>query len=99
MMEGEKLFNFSVITLNTRGLRDYEKRRKIFNWLHKKVGSSGICYLLETHSDPVTAESWKYQWRGPVFFSHGRTDSCGVMTLVGTNLEFTTKTVIVDTKG
>ena len=39
-----------IISLNTAGLGDYAKRRKIFNYLKKQVSCKGVVFLQETHS-------------------------------------------------
>ena len=31
---------------------------------------------------------WKTQWKGKLYFSHGSNHSCGVMVLVGGDLDF-----------
>ena len=42
--------SFDVVTLNVRGLRDYTKRKKIFQYLKKQTTSKGIVFLQETHT-------------------------------------------------
>ena len=44
--------NLDVLTLhvNVKGLRDYRKRRKIFNYIKKHILPEGIFFLQETHS-------------------------------------------------
>ena len=43
-------FNFDIISLNTAGLGDFTKRRKLFNYMKKNVSRNGIILLQETHS-------------------------------------------------
>ena len=42
--------NFDAISLNTRGLGNFIKRKKIFNYVKKHVSRRGIILLQETHS-------------------------------------------------
>ena len=45
-----KDLNFDMISLNAQGLRDYTKRRKVFNFMKKHTSSKGIIFMQETHS-------------------------------------------------
>ena len=36
--------------------------------------------LQETHSSLANEKKWVDELKGPIFFSHGKTDSCGVAT-------------------
>ena len=40
--------NLDIISLNTAGLGDFTKRRKIFNYLKKHVSRKGAVFLQET---------------------------------------------------
>ena len=82
---------FSLLSLNVQGMRKYKSRRGILNWLSKHGGHSGIWFLQETHSSLVDKNSWKNQWRSNMYFSHGTKLSCGVMTLIGKDIEFSLK--------
>ena len=42
--------NLDIISLNTAGLGDFTKRRKIFSYLKEHVSREGIVFLQETHS-------------------------------------------------
>ena len=64
-------FNFEVITLNVRGLREFKKRRKIFDWIKKHISKESIMLLKETHSDEKIENIWTSQWHGDLRFSHG----------------------------
>ena len=91
--------DINFLSVNARGLRNYVKRRKAFNWVYKPHGANSICFIQEAHSDYKTEKSWKHLWRGESFFSHGSTKSCGVITLIGQNIRFKVFDKIIDDKG
>ena len=53
---------------------------KINTILQRKIGSTGVLFLQETHSSSKVEQKWKEDFKGHVFFSHGKTNSCGVLT-------------------
>ena len=70
--------NFDVISLNTAGLGDFIKRRKVFNYLKKHVSRKGIVFLQETHSLRKDEKMWTNQFgcgTGSIIFSHGKSDA------------------------
>ena len=42
--------------------------------------SNGFIFLQETHSSIKDEKVWNNEFRGQLFFSHGKTDFCGVAT-------------------
>ena len=89
--------NFKLLTLNARGIRSFEKRKAVFAWLMKQ--QADICFLQETYSTKEIENSWKMQWKGDMFFSHGSEHSRGVLILVKNSLEFELKSVRHDSQG
>ena len=81
--------NFDVLTLNVKGLRDYRKRRKIFNYIKKHILPEGIFFLQETHSLKQDEGLCSAQFRGTLKFSHGTNDSVDVLIGFSENLDFT----------
>ncbi len=74
-----------IVSLNTRGLREQEKRQKLFYWLtYQHVPD--IIMLQETHSCEDDEIIWKEEWGGDIVFSHGVTNSRGVCILFRKNL-------------
>ena len=71
----------SFLSLNVRGLRDNKKRTKVLYWL-ENVKKSDIIFLQETHSSPEVETIWFKNWPGKCFFSHGSTNSRGVLILI-----------------
>ena len=70
--------NFTCISQNARGLKtDKNKRTTFFNYLKE---NGDIYFAQETHSTPETENLWKEECGCEAFFSHGTSNSCGVMT-------------------
>ena len=91
--------SFDVVTLNVRGLRDYTKRKKISQYLKKQTTSKGIVFLQETHTCIKKAAQHKNMWRGTMRFSHGITDSRGVLIDFRESLNFKILNDYRDTDG
>ena len=89
--------DFKLLSLNARGIRSFEKRKDLFNWLSKS--RADICFLQETYSSPEVEQIWKKQWKGDIFFSHGSCHSRGTMILVKDHLDFKLVSTKVDPLG
>ena len=70
---------FDIFSWNVRGINGYKKCRKIFNWMVKHSSVNSIFMLQETHSTLNDEKNWRKQWRGKLFFSHGTSNSTGVL--------------------
>ena len=55
--------------------------------MKKKTSSNAFVMIQETHSTRTKEQLWKYQWRGAMFFSHGTSDSRGVLVAFKNELE------------
>ena len=64
---------------NVNGLKSSKKRIKMFEYFRDKVSNNGIIFLQETHSTEDAHNKWRDDFQGQIFFSHGTTNSCGVM--------------------
>lgn len=72
--------NFSIVSLNARGLRDSIKRKKTFLFCKNEKAQ---CFLRqETHSCDKDEKFWSNQWGDKVYFSHGTNRSAGVSILL-----------------
>ena len=69
-------FNINFISNNIKGLQLNKKRAKVFEYLKRKIGPSGVLFLQETHSSKRRSD----EFQGEIFFSHGKTNSCRVLT-------------------
>ena len=89
--------NFKLLSLNARGIRSFDKRKTIFNWLCKS--GADLCFLQETYSSKEVENIWRKQWKGDMFFSHGSSHSRGVLILVRDQLDFKLLSSRVDDQG
>ena len=85
---------FNVLSLNVRGIRDLNKRKLIFTWVRNQ--KADIIFLQETFSTPDIFDSWKFQWRGDMYYSHRSNHSKGVLVLIRETLQFELKSVRKD---
>ena len=75
--------NLSFISNNVKELQAISKR--ISEYLKNYVTSDGFIFLQETHSSVKDEKIWNDEFGGQLFFSHGKTNSCGVaIGFVGT---------------
>ena len=74
--------NLDIISVNTAGLGDFTKHRKIFNYLKKHVSGKGTVFLQEAHSVKKNENLWTNQFGcedGSVIFSHRKSDARRVL--------------------
>ena len=82
----------SFITNNVKGIQSCGERLKLIQYFRGKVGSTGVLFLQKTHSNSKIKQKWEDEFKGQVFFSHGKTNSCGVLTAyLGTETFFVNK--------
>ena len=93
-MESHEPLN--LISLNTRGLGNINKRLRLIGWLNKTHNAeTKIIFLQETHSTLKSESQWKKDWGGrKVIFSHGGSNSKGVAIILPNNPNY----IINDTK-
>ena len=56
----------SFITNNVKGMQSSKKRLKLMQYFKDKIGSNGVLFLQETHSDSKV--KWKKDFKGPISF-------------------------------
>ena len=61
-------------------MQSHKKRLKLIQSFKEKIGLAGVLFLQETHSSSNVEQKWKEGFKSHVFFSHGKTNSCGVLT-------------------
>ena len=76
--------------MNCNGL-GRNKRNKVLTWLKNKP--ENIILLQETHSTLELENEWKKMWDGEFYFSHGASNSTGVVILIKNNEDITVNKV------
>lgn len=70
---------FTILTLNTNGMRIPAKRRALFSQFRK--ARTDFIMLQEVHSTPNDEKIWLSEWGGSGVFCHGKSNSKGVAIL------------------
>ena len=87
----------TIDSLNVRGLRNAEKRSKIFSYL--ETNRNAIHFLQETHTVEADTKSYKKYWGENCYLSHGTSSSRGTAILIPKAIVFEKKDVFLDDKG
>ena len=72
--------NYNFISSNIVGIKASNKRLKLFEYLKENINFNGFTLFHETHSSMNDRKQWKDEFNGHLFFSHDKTNSCGVAT-------------------
>ena len=91
--------NFNFVSNNVKGLQSSKKRLKLINFLKNKIGPKGILFLQETHSSVEKEKKWIDDFKDKIYYSHGKTNSCGVLIAIYSNLNIRLKNKIHDNDG
>ena len=78
--------DYSICSLNVRGLGQKTKRKQMFNFLEKN--QFNICFLQETHSKAEVETLWTRESEQHIFFSGRSSTSGGVCILLEKSLQF-----------
>ena len=70
--------NYNFISNNVKGIKACENLLKLFEYLKNNINDNGFIFLQETHSLSKDELKWKDEFGGYLFFSHGKSNSCGV---------------------
>ena len=96
MLSNNKLI---LITNNVKEIQSLRKRLKLIQYFKSKIGSCGLLFLQETNSNNKVEQKGKEDFHGKVFFSHGKTNSCGVLIAYFGTEKFTVKKQQTDHNG
>ena len=81
-----------------KGLQLLKIRLNLIQYFKSKIGSCGLLFLQETLQSKVE-QKWKEDFHGKIFFSHGKTNSCGVLAAFFGTDKFTVKKLHTDHGG
>ena len=79
-------------------MQSSKKRVKIFEYFRNKVAPKGVLLLQETHYSVETEKQWNDKFKGQLYFSLGKTNSCGLTGFYG-NINVATKKQSNDKNG
>ena len=68
----------TFISNNVKGIQTSQKRMKLFEYLRSYIVTNGFVFLQETHSTIRDEKKLENEFKSRLFFSHGKTNSCGV---------------------
>ena len=94
-----KFLNFNVLLNNVNGLQLSKKRLQMFEYFKTKIDLKGILFLQETHSSMEIEKKWNDEFNGQLFFSHGKTNSCGVVIAFYGNINYSVQKQLIDSEG
>ena len=83
-MNNAKYLTF--MTNSIKGIQNNSKRLSVIEFFRNKLCNNGILFLQETHSTFNDKNIWKNGFNGHVFYSHGISQSCGVLIAYFGNL-------------
>jgi len=86
----------NIVSFNVNGIGQRNKRTSIFQ---KLLSLNTIAFLQETHSESSYERSWKQEWPGQIFFSHGTSNSRGVCIMIPNNIPCDIQDKIIDDEG
>ena len=89
--------NLKVVSLNTRGIGNALKRRKVFRYM--KRFNADICLLQETHCDKKNESQWTSEWGTKCVFASGTSSTKGVAVLMSKHCSGKLSDVIRDPEG
>ena len=69
----------NFISNNVKSLQSTNKRLKLIKYFKDKIVSNGFLLLQETHSTVNDEIKWKDDFKGEVFYLHGKSNSCCVL--------------------
>ena len=72
--------NFNFISNNVKGIQDSKKRLKLFEYLQQNINFNDFILFQKSHYSLNDEKQWKYEFNGPLLFSHGKANSCRVST-------------------
>ena len=76
-----------------------KKRLQMFEYFKTKIDPKDILFLQETHSSIEIEQKWNDEFNGQLFFSHGKTNSCGVVIAFYGNINYSFQKQLIDSEG
>ena len=80
-------------------IQNNSKRLSVVQYSKNKLINNEILFLQETHSTFNGENIWENDFSRPVFYSHGTSQSCGVLIAYFGNLNFSVSKQVGDKNG
>ena len=80
------LFTFNVVSINTQGLWNVNRRQTVFNLIKKH--KYDIIFLQETHWTDDLKDIILKEWRGDILFNNFEANARGTAVLFHPNFDF-----------
>ena len=91
--------NFKFLSKHVQGIQSSKKCLKQFEYFKSKLKPNGLLFLQETHSAIACEKKWKDKFGGDLHFSHGSSNSWGVLIAFYGNQDITVQKKLSDKKG
>ena len=91
--------NFNFLCNNVKGSKKSKKRLKLFQYFKNKIFPNGILLLQESHSTKEKEIKRKDKLYGNLYFSHGKSNSWGVLIGFSGKKTFIVKKSLCDGNG
>ena len=72
--------SLNFIINNVKECNLIKRDQKLIQYFKENIGLTGVLFLQENHSSSKVEQKRKKDSKGQVFFPHGKTSSCGVLT-------------------
>ena len=89
--------NLIIQSHNARGLGGKSKRLKTIQWYYAK--KIDIALTQETHSCALKEKTWKDEWDGEIYFSHGESNARGACIFIRSHVQHEIHKQIPDPNG
>ena len=72
--------SLNFIINNVKECNLIKRDQKLIQYFKENIGLTGVLFLQENHSSSKVEQKRKKDSKGQVFFPHGKTSSCNVLT-------------------
>ena len=69
----------TFISNNIKGIQMLQRKMKLFEYLKSYIVTKGFVFSQQTHSTIRDEKKWEDEFKCRLFFSHEKTNSCGVL--------------------
>ena len=89
--------NLKVVSLNTQGMGDMVKRKRVFRYF--KLHKADVCFVQETHCTANKEYFWLSEWGNKCIYVNGNSNARGVAILLNCKCANNIEEIRRDIKG